>query len=107
MAKIEASLGPVSSGSLRQSDLLRAFAKELEALAERSDRSDHQQLVREAHFYLEEEELLADAPSADMLLIDLTDALQDYAPEGAYFGAAEGDGACFGFWKDEEGTANG
>ena len=33
------------------------------------------------------------------------DALNVYAPKGYYFGALEGDGACFGFWPlpdDEE-----
>lgn len=31
----------------------------------------------------------------------LFDILQDCAPEGFYFGASEGDGACFGFWLIE------
>lgn len=34
-------------------------------------------------------------------LQDLADALNDAAPVGFYFGASEGDGACFGFWLDD------
>lgn len=32
----------------------------------------------------------------------LYDMMQDIAPEGTYFGGAEGDPACIGFWADEE-----
>jgi len=32
----------------------------------------------------------------------LFDALQAIAPKGFYFGAADGDGACFGWWKLED-----
>ena len=32
---------------------------------------------------------------------DLMDALNEYAPDGYYFGAIEGDGSDFGFWQDE------
>ena len=33
---------------------------------------------------------------------DLFDFLSDIAPDGYYFGNTEGDGACFGFFKEEE-----
>ena len=33
---------------------------------------------------------------------ELFDKLNDHAPEGMYFGAHEGDGSDFGFWKVEE-----
>lgn len=32
---------------------------------------------------------------------DLFDFLSDIAPDGCYFGNTEGDGACFGFFKEE------
>jgi hypothetical protein len=35
----------------------------------------------------------------------LTDTLQDLAPSGFYFGASEGDGACFGYWLGEDWAA--
>jgi len=38
---------------------------------------------------------------ASQTLEELTDALQELAPAGFYFGSQEGDGACFGFWLDE------
>jgi len=34
-------------------------------------------------------------------LQELFEALNDAAPVGFYFGASDGDGACFGFWLDE------
>ena len=36
------------------------------------------------------------------VLDELFDKLNDIAPEGYYFGASEGDGACFGFWSAEQ-----
>lgn len=39
---------------------------------------------------------------AGWTLESLIDRLQDAAPTGFYFGASEGDGACFGFWLSED-----
>lgn len=39
---------------------------------------------------------------AEFILNEVADCLQAAAPEGYYFGAHEGDGACFGFWTIEE-----
>lgn len=33
---------------------------------------------------------------------EICDYLNEIAPEGAHFGTQEGDGACYGFWKDED-----
>lgn len=33
---------------------------------------------------------------------ELWDVLNDYAPDGYYFGSIEGDGSDFGYWKIEE-----
>ena len=35
------------------------------------------------------------------IFYEILDAMQEIAPEGAYFGAHPDDGACFGFWSDE------
>ena len=40
------------------------------------------------------------AEYASELIDELADALQAYAPAGAYFGSHEGDGADFGFWPE-------
>lgn len=36
------------------------------------------------------------------ILDELYELLNGICPEGYYFGAQEGDGACFGFWSIEE-----
>jgi hypothetical protein len=40
--------------------------------------------------------------SAHEAMESLTNALEEHAPEGFHFGASEGDGARFGFWRSEE-----
>lgn len=42
-----------------------------------------------------------DSDHAASHLENLTDTLNDYAPEGYYFGAHPGDGADYGYWKTE------
>ena len=34
--------------------------------------------------------------------MDIFDYLNDIAPDGLMFGASDGDGACYGFWKIED-----
>ena len=53
--------------------------------------------------YAEDGLNLFDAERASYFLNDsLFDALNEVAPEGTYFGSAEGDGASFGFWDMPE-----
>ncbi len=68
--------------------------------------------IRDAGLSLSERsaELLAegadtdpDSEAADELVSDLFDALSEACPPWLYFGAVEGDGACFGFWLSDEG----
>ena len=35
-------------------------------------------------------------------LVNMFNLLEEYAPEGTWFGSHEGDGACFGFWIEED-----
>lgn len=52
-----------------------------------------------------DEDALTDAERDEVswyLAEDLWEAMDDIAPEGCYFGASEGDGADFGFWRTSE-----
>lgn len=100
----QASIGSISTGTLREPDLLRAFAASLYDL--QKDTGDRLEMCAEA-------ERIADAlddnpddtgyqDDAAGMLEDLQDALQEYAPPFCYFGAHEGDGADFGFWPSHD-----
>lgn len=95
----------VSTDTLRTEDLLVRYWQTAEQLAQLADRP---QLINPGT--LASLERLAGEDSSEVdwddqqacqLLEDLTETLQDVAPAGFYFGASEGDGACFGFWLDE------
>ena len=97
----------VSHGTLRNQDLIPAFLEAVlqldpdtpmalinttmpEELREApQDNDDHEWWYTETAYWVLEQ---------------LDDVLNDYAPDGYYFGAHEGDGSDFGFWKiiDEE-----
>ncbi len=108
-----ATIGSISTGTLRPEDLLASFAAELEHLIQRNAEawcSDRGRAVRDAHVTLiwnarealdEDGELTEDA-DADELIAELSDALQMFAPDYCDFGAHPGDGADFGFWLSEE-----
>ena len=91
----------VSSGTLRTDHLIVNFADEL-------DRWQHFNcfdLISEDVVEWGRESarsiIMDDAPdNADWVLGRLFDELCNVAGPGFYFGAAEGDGACFGFWPD-------
>lgn len=92
--------GSVSTGTLRTEDLLRRFASELERVFPFGGRS----LVIEAR------EAAANYPRgnemqehAEWVLSEVIAQLDDIAGrEGLTFGAHEGDGADFGYWKAED-----
>jgi hypothetical protein len=96
----------VSTDTLRLEDLLPKYWQTAEQLAQLADRpalinpgtlADLEKLVGE-----DSRESDWSDETAVQLLEDLTDTLQDVAPCGFYFGASEGDGACFGFWLGED-----
>ena len=106
-----APIGSISHGTLREQDLLHAFASALNQCLDINNHSNatHEQLCREAW----DHSAIMDcpAPGADQgrwqeqaqeLITQLEDALCEYAPPFCYFGAHEGDGSDFGFWPSDE-----
>jgi len=83
--------GSLISGTLRTSDLLHAFLRELNGL-------DPVQAER----YRPAAEGLVDEEAAAELVDDLIEALNNRAPPGYYFGAHPDDGSDFGFWLSGE-----
>lgn len=97
---LTANFGSISSGTMRCEDLIPTFASELDALRNGTNRA-HQKLATEArNLKIDSEGYFADQDGASEVLHELFDALQAYAPDYAYFGASEGDGADYGFWLD-------
>lgn len=97
--------GSISHATLRPEDLLPRFADVLEELMKLNS-TNHKRLVARARKAAEN----PDSEDASFILNEeLYDALDEFSPEGYYFGAHEGDGADFGWWAvgdDDEGTWN-
>lgn len=92
--------GCVSEGTLRTQDLLRRFADELERLKPFNSRATVQE-ARDTAEGLDEEEV--SEGEAQEVLQELIEELERLAsPHGLSFGAQEGDGACFGWWRTED-----
>ena len=103
-----ATLGTVTSGTLRDEDLLNAFSDCLFSLTcaaigkgqiDGIDAGDHMQLVFDARRAVYDIEKFEGDVSE--IISELIDALDTFAPPCAYFGANEGDGADFGFWVQD------
>ena len=92
-------IGPISEGTLRSEDLAEAFVSECERLgiAHTPDGyADVAELREQITDYAEDEDELSYATEA------ATEILEAVAGGWLYFGASEGDGACFGFWPTDE-----
>lgn len=87
----KATIGSISTGTLRNEDLLEAFANELERITGKAALPDEQVPFNEMDIDIQND-----------IILHLQDALNDYAPPFCYFGTLEGDGADFGFWPDHE-----
>jgi hypothetical protein len=94
--------GSISEGTLRPQDLLRSFAGCYRAMAP----FNHHKLYDEAHTFAAL--LDCDDPSheeyqlADEILTDLIEEINYLLPDGYWFGATDGDGACFGIWEEAD-----
>jgi hypothetical protein len=108
----EFQLGSISTGTLRQQDLLSAFAQKLSSLESTKFYAEvgpdslelyhGSELVQQAPAMLNalDNTTAVGNPYVAEYLDWLTDALQEYCPPFVYFGAHPGDGADFGFWPD-------
>ena len=100
-----ARIGVVSEGTLRDEDLISAFAGELDYYMKhlrltRDQRKRFTDLIREVNDWEDD-----DNPIDNMggeVVNELQDALNEIAPPYSYFGMIDGDGACFGFWPAYE-----
>lgn len=96
--------GSVSSGSLRNSDLIPAFEHALSIVAPAAYAqclmAPFDQVPGDARF--DQNDPWWESEDADIWCQQLADTLEEYAPEGHYFGPHWGDGADFGFWPEEE-----
>ena len=96
--------GSISSGTMREKDLIPCFCDRLEELAQDNYPLDgvveHLEKVKEIRGRMGESYWNSEESEFD--LDDLFDALDEYAPEGYRFGAHPGDGTDYGFWQWEE-----
>ena len=102
-------LGSISTGTLRNEDLLPRFTYALGELAHNPHTNtsvfkstelaevwqDGINMIK-----LIDEGYCADEPNLYGIIDRLCDALNEYAPPYVHFGTNEGDGADFGFWPD-------
>lgn len=103
-----ASFGSISHGTMRNEDLLDTFASELQDHVQRNAAewcSDDGRAQRDRLVALCEEANETDCESDDYdddaageLVEALFEALNEFAPPYAYFGAHEGDGSDYGYW---------
>ena len=85
----------VSDGTLKPEDLIPKFLNAL-----KHDETAHSKFLKDFPEVLEIQSWDdVDDETKSMLVDELTDALNGIAPDGYFFGASDGDGACFGFWK--------
>ena len=98
--------GTVSEGTLKPEDLIPVLADEYERLSGDTGKvrlfHKHVKEYHERTCHLNSFAHYCWMDSLQWDLGELFDLLNGIAPEGYYFGAHEGDGADFGFWKTEE-----
>lgn len=90
-----ATIGCMSSGTMRPADLIPDFAWHLRQLVEGDE---YAELLKEA----DEWDADTDEGDGDEILSELFDALDEASPPYCYFGAHPGDGADYGWWIVED-----
>jgi len=96
----------LSNATMREEDLIPSFLGFLNAIVEECEiqgevnaiEEEVTQLEREDGDYKEEYREQA----SWILNEDIWDLINNIAPDYTYFGSQEGDGACYGFWTDDE-----
>lgn len=83
----------VSSGTLKSEDLIPKFLGVLKTYG----KDKYDKYIKENPEVEDWENL--DEETMGWVVDELTDLLNEIAPDGCYFGASEGDGADFGFWS--------
>ncbi len=98
-------IGSISHGTMRSEDLIETFADELRKQArENGSTQAYWDLLKSCQRWLDVNADLPreidpnEAEAGSELVNELFDALDEFAPSYCYFGAAEGDGADYGFW---------
>jgi len=101
--------GTISNTTMRSEDLIPAFISFLNVVAEECEIQGEVNAIEEEITQLEREEVdgygtyYKDQEQAGLILNeDIWDLMNGIAPEFCYFGAHEGDGACYGFWTSDE-----
>jgi hypothetical protein len=105
MTDTRATFGTISSGTMLPEDLIPEFAWHLSYII-----GNGGSLNELSHGTSDEKKLLAecysledyDSETAGFILEELFDALNEHAPQYAYFGAHPGDGADYGFWLGDD-----
>lgn len=90
----KATPGSVSWGTHLPEDLIPRFIDVLAQLDEDKAEAFRAELPED----LEPNDPYWESEEAQWMLEELFDTLNEFAPEGYYFGAHEGDGSDFGFW---------
>lgn len=96
--------GLVIEGTMRPQDLIPEFLAVLDDL----DSEQHDKILRDFPKALTTSYMggswdeWCESEDAEYMLETLFDMLEEYAPEGCYFGAIEGDGCCYGFWRVDD-----
>ena len=101
----------LSSATMRSEDLIPTFIDFLETVADQCEITDEVEELKVEVDKLEFEEnpsygtYYTDESQEDASWIlneSIWDMLNQIAPDFTYFGAHPGDGACYGFWTDDE-----